>query len=120
VRRKTLELGIDATAAQSVGGVHQVNCGEYTGMAGLTGDMSPAMIPVLSALSSSPMARVSGEISFTSVMAESGRIELHRVSARLTAYKAASTPNGLRFPYQRPMRFEGIGKNWRRGSDSNR
>jgi hypothetical protein len=43
-------------------------------------------------------------------MAEDGRIELHRVSARLTAYKAASTPNGLRLPFvKEPMRFEGIG-----------
>jgi hypothetical protein len=42
-------------------------------------------------------------------MAESGRIELRRVSPRLTAYKAVSAPNGLRFPYQKPMQFEGIG-----------
>ena|SRR5271165_1284080 len=35
-----------------------------------------------------------------SLMQEGGRIELHRVSARLTAYKAVSSPNGLRLPYQ--------------------
>lgn len=46
-----------------------------------------------------------------SLMAEDGRIELHRVSARLTAYKAASTPNGLRLPFiKAPTRFEGVGE----------
>ena len=33
---------------------------------------------------------------------EGGRIELRRVSPRLTAYKAASAPNGLRLPYEGP------------------
>lgn len=33
---------------------------------------------------------------------EGGRIELRRVSPRLTAYKAVSAPNGLRLPYREP------------------
>jgi hypothetical protein len=57
-----------------------------------------------------PAARGSFAIFHTNLMAEGGRIELRRVSPRLTAYKAVSAPNGLRLPYQKPMLFEGIGK----------
>jgi hypothetical protein len=64
------------------------------------------MAPVLPVPSSSPRARESdlsliGRIlSLKSLMVEDGRIELHRVSPRLTALEAASTPNGLRLPHQ--------------------
>lgn len=34
------------------------------------------------------------------LMKEGGRIELHRAHTRLTAYKAVSTPNGMRLPNQ--------------------
>jgi hypothetical protein len=37
---------------------------------------------------------------FTNLMQEGGGIEPHRAYTRLTAYKAVSTPNGLRLPYQ--------------------
>lgn len=47
-----------------------------------------------------PTARGRLEIFQKSLMAEDGRIELRRVSPRLTAYKAVSAPNGLRLPYQ--------------------
>lgn len=57
-----------------------------------------------------PTARGRLEIFYNDLMVEGGRIELRRVSPRLTAYKAVSAPNGLRLPCQRPMRFEGIGK----------
>lgn len=62
-----------------------------------------ALLPMAmpTARESDPTARGSSEIFHNSLMAESGRIELRRVSPRLTAYKAASTPNGLRFPYQK-------------------
>lgn len=46
---------------QLLGVVHQVSQAEYTRENGLTGVLLPAMIPVRSALSSSPKARVSGE-----------------------------------------------------------
>ena len=36
---------------------------------------------------------------------EGGRIELRRVSPRLTAYKAVSAPNGLRLPYENTGRL---------------
>ena len=47
-----------------------------------------------------------------SLMQEGGRIELRRVSARLTAYKAVSSPNGLRLPHRVACASlrEGIGK----------
>jgi hypothetical protein len=45
------------------------------------------------------------------LVAEGGRIELHRASTRLTAYKAGSTPNGLRLPYiKTPTRLQGVGE----------
>ena len=56
-----------------------------------------------------PTARGRLGIFHNSLMAEDGRIELRRVSPRLTAYKAVSAPNGLRLPCQKPVRFEGIG-----------
>lgn len=64
---------------------------------------------------SSPRARESGSLPQGSIQildklrSEGGRIELRRVSPRLTAYKAVSTPNGLRLPYQKlaaPTRLE--------------
>ncbi len=57
-----------------------------------------------------PTARGRLGIFHNNLMAEDGRIELRRVSPRLTAYKAVSAPNGLRLPYQKPVRFEGIGE----------
>jgi hypothetical protein len=58
-----------------------------------------ALLP--KARESDPTARGSDEINHKSLMAEDGRTELHRVSPRLTAYKAASAPNGLHLPYQK-------------------
>ena len=66
-----------------------------------------ARILGLPTLSPSPQATGSESISrgrpksLASLMAEDGRIELHRVSARLAAYKAVSTPNGLHLPCQK-------------------
>ena len=59
----------------------------------------------------SPQARESGSLPQGSIQildkleSEGGRIELRRVSARLTAYKAVSTPNGLRLPYENTGRL---------------
>jgi hypothetical protein len=59
--------------------------------------------------------------SFSSLMQEGGRIELHRVSPRLTACKAVSTPNGLHLPRQRAdaLRRHRLTRGWRRGPDLN-
>lgn len=64
-------------------------------------DISPA-----GHAASSPQARARDLTSedvlefYKSLMQEGGRIELHRACTRLSAYKAGSTPNGLRLPYQ--------------------
>ena len=59
----------------------------------------------------SPQARESGSLPQGSIQivdkmdSEGGRIELRRVSARLAAYKAVSTPNGLRLPHENTGRL---------------
>jgi hypothetical protein len=54
-------LGTEAGAALLLVGVHQIGKPEYTGENGLTRLLLPVMIPVQSALSSSPKARASSE-----------------------------------------------------------
>ena len=63
----------------------------------------PVLQPVHSA--SSPQARESDPTveearQVFDLMQEGGRIELRRAYTRLTAYKAVSTPNGLRLPHR--------------------
>jgi hypothetical protein len=59
-----------------------------------------------------PQARESGSLPQGSIQiidkleSEGGRIELRRVSPRLAAYKAVSTPNGLRLPHVKTGRLE--------------
>jgi len=47
---------------------------------------------------SDPTVKESAESPDESLMQEGGGIEPHRAVTRLTAYKAVSTPNGLRLP----------------------
>lgn len=84
---------------------------DILGVRGLTACQVTSRIPALPALSSSPRARARGKHKISYKFGEEGgRIELRRADTRLTAYKAASTPNGLHLPHQKPMRFEGIGR----------
>src|ERR1700690_3915227 len=50
---------------------------------------------------SDPTVKDSAKSPIRSFMQEGGRIELRRVSPRLTAYKAVSQPNGLRLPHEK-------------------
>jgi hypothetical protein len=59
-----------------------------------------SLSPLRTARESDLTARGLANFPNTILMQEGGRIELHRVSPRLTAYKAVSTPNGLHLPYQ--------------------
>jgi hypothetical protein len=105
LQRKTAGI-VRSMMATPLGGVHQVLFTRYnqTGTESAPGGRScnsrhSASSP--KAREGDPTARGRLEILNKSLMQEGGRIELRRVSARLTAYKAVSTPNGLRLPHER-------------------
>lgn len=58
--------------------------------------LSPTARPT--ARESDPTVKESAESPNEGLMQEGGGIEPHRAVTRLTAYKAVSTPNGLRLP----------------------
>lgn len=99
----------DGALAQLAVGVHQVLASEYTRAGRERTPRGRSCFSRRSALS--PLARESDSTPKgiaddfqSSLMTEDGRIELHRVSPRLTALQA-----GCAFYVKEPMRFEGIG-----------